>query len=177
MKLIVGELEEMNEQFQTPRLSVIEDEVKEIVIDQKAMIADEQVMVTITRDGYVKKVSLRSWGSSQNVPTGRKESDVLLGWAQTSTLQTLVVYTDQGRYGEVPVFKLTEARWKDTGTHLSAWLKLDASENRSRLSAPGRRPGLPHDPCDPQRTDQTAGSCQPVCPERHASADGDAPVF
>lgn len=128
MKLIVGELEEMNEQFQTPRLSVIEDEVKEIVIDQKAMIADEQVMVTITRDGYVKKVSLRSWGSSQNVPTGRKESDVLLGWAQTSTLQTLVVYTDQGRYGEVPVFKLTEARWKDTGTHLSAWLKLDASE-------------------------------------------------
>ena len=128
MKLIIKELQEVNAEFQTPRLSEIQDEVDEIVIDQKAMIAEEQVMVTITRDGYVKKVSLRSWNSSAGVPTGRKEGDVLVGASQASTLQTLAVFTDLGHYGEVPIYKLTDARWKDTGNHLSAWLKMESNE-------------------------------------------------
>lgn len=128
MKLIIKELQEVNTEFQTPRLSEIQDEVDEIVIDQKAMIAEEQVMVTITRDGYVKKVSLRSWNSSAGVPTGRKEGDVLVGASQASTLQTLAVFTDLGHYGEVPIYKLTDARWKDTGNHLSAWLKMESNE-------------------------------------------------
>lgn len=128
MKLIVKELREVNEEFVTPRLSVIQDEVDEIVIDQKAMIAEEQVMVTVTRDGYVKKVSLRSYSSSAGVPAGRKEGDVLVGYNQASTLQTLAVFTDLGHYGEIPVYKLADARWKDTGTHLSAWLKMESSE-------------------------------------------------
>lgn len=128
MKLIIKELQEVNAEFQTPRLSEIQDEVDEIVIDQKAMIAEEQVMVTITRGGYVKKVSLRSWNSSAGVPTGRKEGDVLVGASQASTLQTLAVFTDLGHYGEVPIYKLTDARWKDTGNHLSAWLKMESNE-------------------------------------------------
>lgn len=128
MKLIIKELKEVNEEFPTPRLSVIQDQVDEIVIDQKAMIAEEQVMVTVTRDGYVKKVSLRSYGSSNGVPAGRKEGDVLVGFGQASTLQTLAVFTDLGHYGEIPVYKLAEARWKDTGSHISAWLKMESSE-------------------------------------------------
>lgn len=127
-KLMIEELQEMYDKFSVPRKTQLVEEAHEIVIDQKAMIADEQVMVTISHHGYIKKVSLRSYNSAKDSLTGLKEDDRLIGTAQCSTLDTLIYFTDKGKYGEIPVYKIEEARWKDTGAHVSAWLKSEPSE-------------------------------------------------
>ena len=69
---------------------------------KKLLTADEQVMVTITKDGYVKRVSLRSYNASQDSISGHKDGDFIVGGGQASTLQTLLFFTNRGTYGYLP---------------------------------------------------------------------------
>lgn len=126
--LLIKELEEVNQEFVTPRLSTVVDQVEEIVIDEKAMIANEQVIVPITRDGYVKRVSMRSYNASNDVLSMHKDSDKLVTYGSASTLDTLLFFTNRGTYGYLSVYQLEEAKWKDLGSHLSSYIKMDAGE-------------------------------------------------
>ena len=127
-KVMVEELEKVNEEFNTPRLSDIVHEVKEIVIDEKAMISKEECMITITRDGYIKRVSMRSYNASSESMTQRKDTDSLVCYGASHTLQTLVFFTNRGTYGYIPVYQIEEAKWKDLGGHISNYIKMDSSE-------------------------------------------------
>ena len=127
-KVMVEELEKVNEEFNTPRLSDIVHEVKEIVIDEKAMISKEECMITITRDGYIKRVSMRSYNASSDSMTQRKDTDSLVCYGASHTLQTLVFFTNRGTYGYIPVYQIEEAKWKDLGGHISNYIKMDSSE-------------------------------------------------
>lgn len=126
--LLIKELKEVNTTFKTERRSEIQNDIQEIVIDEKAMIADEQVMVTMTHDGYVKRVSLRSYNASPDSLSGHKDGDFIVCSGQASTLQTLLFFTNRGTYGYLPVYTLEEAKWKDLGKHISSYLKIDSSE-------------------------------------------------
>ena len=126
--VIIKELQEVNAEFTTPRLSTVEDEIQEIVIDEKAMIANEQVMVPITYDGYIKRVSMRSYKSSNDIMTNRKDTDRIIASGEASTLQTLLFFTNKGNYGYLPIYQIEEAKWKDLGFHLSSYVKMENQE-------------------------------------------------
>ena len=126
--VIIKELKKVNEEFNTPRLTEVENEVAEIVIDEKAMIANEQVMVPITRDGYVKKVSMRSFNASSETIAAHKESDVIVAQGEASTLQTLLFFTNKGNYGYLNIYQIEDAKWKDLGFHLSTYIKMEPQE-------------------------------------------------
>lgn len=126
--LIKQELHEMNQTFHVERMTTLQEEAEEIVIDQRAMVADEQVVLTVSRDGYVKKVSMRSYGAAKESPTAQKEGDTIVGISACSTLDTLLFITDKGKYGEIPVFRIAEGRWKDIGSHISSYVRTDPQE-------------------------------------------------
>ncbi len=125
---MIEELQEVNEQFKTPRLSVIQNQVEEIVIDEKAMIAKEDCMITLTSDGYVKRVSMRSYNASADTMTQRKDTDSLVVYGSCNTLQTLLFFTNKGTYGYLPIYQIEEAKWKDLGSHISNYIRMDSSE-------------------------------------------------
>lgn len=127
-QVLIEELEEINAKIHTPRLSEIQAKVQEIVIDKRAMVADEMVMVPITRDGYIKKVSMRSYNASNTHPTGMKDSDSVLAYGSCSTLDTLLFFTNRGTYGYLPVYEIEEGKWKDLGSHLGNYIKMDSNE-------------------------------------------------
>ena len=127
-QVLIEELEEINTKIHTPRLSEIQAKVQEIVIDKRAMVADEMVMVPITRDGYIKKVSMRSYNASNTDPTGMKDSDSVLAYGSCSTLDTLLFFTNRGTYGYLPVYEIEEGKWKDLGSHLGNYIKMDSNE-------------------------------------------------
>ena len=127
-QVLIEELEEINAKIHTPRLSEIQAKVQEIVIDKRAMVADEMVMVPITRDGYIKKVSMRSYNASNTDPTGMKDSDSVLAYGSCSTLDTLLFFTNRGTYGYLPVYEIKEGKWKDLGSHLGNYIKMDSNE-------------------------------------------------
>ena len=127
-ELLIGELEEVNAEFVTPRRSEIQKEIEELVIDEMAMISHEQVMLTITRDGYIKRVSIRSFNASSDVLSGHKDSDVLIGQCEVNTRQIVLFFTNRGKYGYIPIYQIEEAKWKDLGSHLSSYVKMDDNE-------------------------------------------------
>ena len=95
-KVIVDELKQIKKQYPSPRLTQIKHEVQEIVIDEEAMILPEDIYVSITRDGYVKRISQRSYKASENIAFGKKDDDVLLDLHFASTLDKLLIFTDKG---------------------------------------------------------------------------------
>lgn len=127
-RVIISELKEVKKAFPTPRLTKIEDEIQEIVIDKVSMVANERVMFTLSRDGYAKKVSLRSYGASSDTMTGLKEGDHLVGACELNTLDHVLFFTTRGTYGYTPVYEVEEAKWKDIGSHINNVIKMSGEE-------------------------------------------------
>ena len=126
--VLVQEFNEINTDFVTPRRSSIETEISNLDVDVVAMITKEDVMVTLSRDGYLKKVSLRSYGSSQKDQVGLKEDDVPIFAAEAESTDYLVFVSNLGRYGMTLVHNIEEARWRDVGSHLNQYLKFEPTE-------------------------------------------------
>lgn len=127
-KVMIRELNEVKKAFKTPRLTSIEHEIEEIVIDKLAMINSEQVMFTISRDGYFKRVSMRSYGASRDDMTGLKEGDHLVGYGEVNTLDHVLFFTTQGTYGYTPVYDVEESRWKEIGSHINSTIRISGEE-------------------------------------------------
>lgn len=127
-KVIVDELKQIKKQYPSPRLTQIKHEVQEIVIDEEAMILPEDIYVSITRDGYVKRISQRSYKASENIAFGKKDDDVLLDLRFANTLDKLLIFTDKGNYLFIPIHKLEEFKWKELGKHISYFIKVSPEE-------------------------------------------------
>ena len=128
LKVIQSELKQVKKQFETPRRSVIEKHIQEIKIDETDMVVKEDVMVAITKDGYVKRTSIRSYNATKSENPSMKEGDELVAKLQLDTLQTLVMFTNRGSFIYLPVFKLPEFKWKDIGQHVSNIVTMDSEE-------------------------------------------------
>lgn len=122
------ELRSIKKEYATPRRTQIEDEVTEIKIDTTSMVPKEDCMVVVTRQGYVKRVSMRSYATNTE-DTLVKEGDYVIGLYEMNTLDTVLLFTDLGNYLYVPVFELPDLKWKELGKHISNIIKMDSEEN------------------------------------------------
>lgn len=128
IKVIKTELLDIRKRFAAPRLSSIEAEIEEIKVTLDVLVPSEEVVVTVTKDGYVKRTSLRSHSASNGKDFAMKESDYLLYEQNLNTQHHLLLFTNRGNYIYQPVHELPEIRWKDLGQHISSIVTLDASE-------------------------------------------------
>ena len=122
------ELKNIKDEYATPRKTEIKDEITEIKIDTLACIPKEDVIVVVTKDGYVKRVSKRSFSASDDA-TGLKEQDYVIGMYEVNTMDTILMFTDIGNYLFVPVYEIPDMKWKDLGKHISNIIKINPEEN------------------------------------------------
>ena len=122
------ELRKIKKEYARERKTEIRDEITEIKIDTTDMIPKEDVIVMVTREGYVKRSSMRSYQSSEATPT-LKDMDYVIGLYELNTLDTLLVFTDLGNYLYIPVYELPDLKWKDLGKHVSNIVKMSADEH------------------------------------------------
>ncbi len=122
------ELKQIKTEYATPRKTEIKDEITEIKIDANAMIPKEDCIVVVTRDGYIKRVSKRSYSATDD-KTGLKEQDFILGMYEVNTMDTILMFTDIGNYLYVPVYEIPDMKWKDLGKHISNIIKINPEEN------------------------------------------------
>ena len=125
--VIKEELRKIKKEYATPRKTTIIDEVEDIKIDTTSMIPKEDAVVVVTNDGYVKRVSVRSYEANTE-DTGLKEGDYVIGLYGIDTLGTVLVFTDKGNYLYLPVYEIPEAKWKDMGKHVSNIVSMSADE-------------------------------------------------
>ena len=128
-RTLVRDLKAIAEKYGDERRTQIEEKEAIGPIDKRQLIAKEEYMVALTKDGYVKRSSIKSYkGSGDNVLPGIKSGDQLVSFGSAFTTDYLVCFTNLGNYACIPVHKLTENRWKDEGTHLNTFVTLAAGE-------------------------------------------------
>ena len=127
-KVIKKELKTIDKKYGTPRLTEIRAEIEELKIDTEVMVAQEDVMLLVSRDGYVKRSSLRSFKASDESDNGLKEEDVVILMKVSNTLDHLLMFTNKGNVIYRPIHDIVDSRWKDTGEHLSQTVGLSDDE-------------------------------------------------
>lgn len=125
-RVIKRELSEMSDALGDPRKTEIEAEIETIKIDQKDLISDEKVMIGVTKEGYIKRASTRSYQASQSC--GLKENDALMFEVEVNTLDTLLLFTNLGNYIFLPVYKIDEQKWKDLGIYINNIVPIEKNE-------------------------------------------------
>lgn len=129
LDVIKEELNEIKNKYKQQRLSSIEAEISEIKIDKEVMVPSENVIMSITKHGYIKRTSLRSFNASGVEELGVKDGDAMLKYQEVNTLDTALVFTNKGRHLYIPVHKLSEIKWKDLGQHVSQIVPIDEGEH------------------------------------------------
>ena len=125
--VIKEELRKIKKEYSLDRLTEIREEISEIKIDTTVMIPKEDVIVVVTKEGYLKRVSQRSYNASEE-ETSLKEHDYVIGMYNVNTLDTILLFTTKGNYLYLPVHEIPELKWKELGKHVSNIITMDPEE-------------------------------------------------
>ncbi|MDY5060195.1 DNA topoisomerase IV subunit A [Staphylococcus simulans] len=128
LNVIKDELKEIRKRFKSERLSRIEAEISEIKISKEVIVPSEETILSLSKDGYIKRTSIRSFNANKVEEVGLKEGDSLLRYVETNTQHIALVFTDKGRYLYLPVHKLSDIKWKDLGQHISQLVPIENDE-------------------------------------------------
>ncbi len=127
-RVIINELKAIKKKYAEERKSRIEEKIEELKIGLEVLISSEDVVVTATKEGYLKRTSLRSYAASNGEDYGMKDTDELIASYEMNTMDVLLIFTNKGNYLYCPIHLLPDIRWKDVGQHVSTIIPIDRSE-------------------------------------------------
>lgn len=129
LQTIKKDLRQLQKTYSDKRRTNIEANIEELNINIEVMIASEDVLVSVTNEGYIKRTSLRSYSASNGKDFAIKDEDHVVGLMEMNTTDKVLLFTNQGRYLSIPVHELPDIRWKDIGQHLSNMSAIDSHES------------------------------------------------
>ena len=122
------ELRSIKKEFATPRRTIIKDEITEIKIDELSMVPKEDFIVSVSKSGYIKKLSIKAYNQNNETDYGLKENDYLIGLYKINNIDTIILITNLGNYLYLPVRDITECKYKEIGKHISSYITLSEGE-------------------------------------------------
>ncbi|ETI66716.1 DNA topoisomerase IV subunit A [Neobacillus vireti] len=128
LSVIKKDLKEVKKRFADERRSKIEAEIEELKINLEVTVPSEDVIVTVTKHGYIKRTSGRSYAASNGQDPAMKDSDRLLAQLDMNTQDVLLLFTNKGNYLFCPVHELPDIRWKDLGQHVANIIPIERDE-------------------------------------------------
>ncbi|HLR92745.1 MAG TPA: DNA topoisomerase (ATP-hydrolyzing), partial [Atopostipes sp.] len=127
-QVIKDELKEIKKNYATPRLTQIEEEIEELKVEKEVLVSEEEVIVTLTKEGYLKRTSVRSYQSSTPEDISIRNGDKIIFADKLSTLDQMIIFTSKGNVINRPIHELPDIRWKDAGQHLSQSISFEPNE-------------------------------------------------
>ncbi len=125
--VIIEELETLAEKYPTPRKTEIQSEITKVEIDEQELIENEEVKFVMSRDGYVKRSSLKSYQATPG-ETGLKENDMVMKQCTLNTRDQIVIFTNYGNYFILPAYKVPDMKWRDIGEYIGTFVALENLE-------------------------------------------------
>lgn len=126
--VIKDDLRKIKKEYAIERRTEIRQEVEEIKVDSTRMIPKDDVIVVVSSEGYIKRVPLRSYASSNGEDTTLKENDYIIGMYNITTTDVVLLFTNTGNYLYLPVYDIPEGKWKEIGKHISNVISLSPGE-------------------------------------------------
>lgn len=127
LKTVIAELSRVKEIIDCHRKTLIQHEITEVEVKTEEFIAKEDVILMITHDGYLKRLSKKAFFGT-NEPTKLKDGDVITDLYAVATTDTLIQFTDRGNYIFLPIHKIPESKHKDQGIHISTLIGMEPNE-------------------------------------------------
>jgi len=128
MNLIKKTLRQLKKAYASKRRTKVEAEIEEIKINIEVTVPSETVIVSVTNEGYIKRTSPRSYSASNGEDIGLRQNDYVIRCFETNTTDTVLLFTNQGKYIAIPVHELPDIRWKDMGQHISNIATIEQNE-------------------------------------------------
>lgn len=125
-KLIKDELREVKKDFGEERKTLIKDEITEIKIDELAMVDKSDFVFVISKNGYVKKISIKSYNASDEL--NLREEDYVLNIYKINNLDTILLFTNLGNYIFLPVRDIPDSKNRDFKDHISSFVGISDGE-------------------------------------------------
>nr|WP_125694293.1 DNA topoisomerase IV subunit A [Levilactobacillus tongjiangensis] len=122
------ELKAVAKEYRNPRRTEIQDQIEDLKIKTTVTVADEDVVVLVSHDGYLKRSGVRSYTASDPADNGLKDEDYPIFMQQLSTLDHLMMFTNKGNLIYRPVHEISDVKWKETGEHISQTIGLESDE-------------------------------------------------
>ncbi|MGG7078035.1 DNA topoisomerase IV subunit A [Clostridium sardiniense] len=125
LKVIKKELEEVTEKFKNPRRTNIIEDDSEAKIDVEELIVIEDVMVTLSNDGFIKRIPTKNYvRSNQDVEAIEyREGDELKFLFESNTRDNVLIFTDKGNMYQLKGINIPEGKWKDKGERIDTLIK------------------------------------------------------
>ena len=129
-RVLIKELKDISNKYGDERKTIIEEKVEDTPIDKRLLISKDKCYICVTRDGYLKRSTVKSYNSSidKYQTPEMKQGDAVVCISEAWTTDTLLCFTDAGNFIPVPVYKLEENKWKDRGGHINALITLPSDE-------------------------------------------------
>ncbi len=132
LEIIKNELLVVREKFGDDRRTEIISE-KPAVFEEEDLINEEEIVVTLTRSGYVKRINLSTYRKQNRGGVGvtgmaTKEEDIVNHILITTTHQTILFFTNRGKVFHLKAYQITESGRTAKGVHISNLLQLEEGE-------------------------------------------------
>src|SRR5205807_2260372 len=143
--LIVKELKEVQKDYGDARRTQIIEDTGEIQLED--LIAVEDVAVTVTRGGYLKRTSVdtyrrQSRGGKGRIGMGTRTEDFVEYFLVASTHSYLLSFTDRGQVYWLKIYEIPDAGTSGKGKHISNLINLQPGESiKGFLAVPEFQPG------------------------------------
>lgn len=131
LKVIKFELEEVREKYGDKRKTLIIKDDEKAKIDIEDLIIDEETVITISKEGFCKRVSVKSYNRSNSdiEDIEYREGDYNKFLLEGSTKDNVLIFTNKGNMYSTKVINIPEKRWKDRGIRLDETIKtIDLNE-------------------------------------------------
>ncbi|WP_297712790.1 DNA topoisomerase IV subunit A [Clostridium sp.] len=125
LKVIKAELKEITDRFRNPRRTMIVEDDSEAKIDLEELIVVEDVMVTLSKDGFIKRIPVKTYqrSNAKAEDIEYREGDELKFLFKSNTTENILLFTDKGNMYQVKGINIPEGKWKEKGERLDSIIK------------------------------------------------------
>lgn len=125
LKVVKNELKEVSDRFKSPRKTAIINDDNEAKIDIEELIVVEDVMITLSKDGFIKRIPLKTYNrlNAKAEDIEYREGDYLSYLFSSNTTETLLIFTDKGYMYQTKGINIPEGKWKEKGERIDSIIK------------------------------------------------------
>ena len=137
LKVVKNELQEVSEKYRTPRKTAIVKDDSEAKIDVEELIVVEDVMITLSKDGFIKRIPMKTYNRLNAKPEDieYREGDELKFLFNSNTTENILLFTNKGNMYQTKGINIPEAKWKDKGERIDSIIKALSLEEESLVYA------------------------------------------
>lgn len=125
LNVVKSELKEITDKYRNPRRTMIVEDDSEAKIDLEELIVVEDVMITLSKDGFIKRIPVKTYqrSNAKAEDIEYREGDELKFLFKSNTTENILLFTDRGNMYQVKGINIPEGKWKEKGERIDSIIK------------------------------------------------------